>query len=179
MGYMSRSNSRRSLRLLITPPRFNLVLCSTPIYVEVHSRRPASKGLRAQAVNMTSPLLHFAGKYQDFIGNPAEDLLRHLPSIWDETIVLPGSAIGKTAAFARRHGREWYIGVLNGGEAVTLQIDLSFLSPGAWQAEVYGDNPANPATFNRASKAVKVGDKLTVSMIQRGGAVVWITKSAR
>ncbi len=29
--------------------------------------------LLAQAVDMTSPLLCFAGKYQDFIGNPAED----------------------------------------------------------------------------------------------------------
>ena len=60
---------------------------------------------------MTSPLLHFAGKYQDFIGNPSEDLLRHLPATWDETIVLPGSEIGKVAGFARRRGQEWYIGV--------------------------------------------------------------------
>ena len=98
--------------------------------------------LLAQAVNMTSPLLHFAGKYQDFIGNPAEDLLRHLPSTWDETIVLPGSEIGKTVGFARRRGQEWYIGVLNGGEAATLPIDLSFLGAGAWQAEVFGDDTA-------------------------------------
>jgi hypothetical protein len=48
-----------------------------------------------------------------------------------------------------------------------------------WQAEVYGDDPANPATFNRASKAVMASDKLTASMSPRGGAVVWITKSAR
>jgi alpha-glucosidase len=128
---------------------------------------------------MNSPLIHFAGKYQDFIGNPAEDLLRHLPSTWDETIVLPGSEIGKTVAFARRCGREWYIGVLNGGEAAMPQTDLSFLSPGIWQAEEFVDDPANPATFNRESKVVKVGDKLTISMRQRGGTVVWITKSAR
>ena len=135
--------------------------------------------LLAQAVDMTSPLLHFAGKYQDFIGNPAEDLLRHLPSTWDETIVLPGSEIGKTVGFARRRGQEWYIGVLNGGEAATLQIDLSFLGPGAWQAEVFGDDPANPATFKRESKAVTAGDKLTAAMSPRGGSVVWITKATR
>jgi hypothetical protein len=69
--------------------------------------------------------------------------------------------------------------VLNGGEAATLQIALSFLNPGAWQAEVYGDDPANSATFNRESKAVTGRDKLTASMSPRGGAVVWITKSAR
>jgi alpha-glucosidase len=135
--------------------------------------------LLAQAVDMTSPLLHFAGKYQDFIGNPAEDLLRHLPSTWDETIVLPGSEIGKTVGFARRRGQEWYIGVLNGGETATLQIDMSFLGSGAWQAEVFGDDPANPATFKRDSKAVTAGDKLTAAMNPRGGSVVWITKAAR
>jgi alpha-L-fucosidase len=135
--------------------------------------------LLAQAVDMTSPLLHFAGGYQDFIGNPAEDLLRHLPSTWDETIVLPGSEIGKTVGFARRRGQEWYIGVLNGGEAATLPIDLSFLGRGSWQAEVFGDDPASTATFKRESKAVTASDKLTASMSPRGGSVVWITKAAR
>ena len=132
--------------------------------------------LLAQAVNMTSPLLHFAGKYQDFIGNPAEDLLRHLPSTWDETIVLPGSEIGKTVGFARCKGKDWYIGVLNGGEAATMQIDFSFLGSGTWNAEVFGDDPDNAATFKRESKSVTAGDNYTVSMSPRGGVVVWITK---
>jgi alpha-glucosidase len=132
--------------------------------------------LLAQAVDMTSPLLHFAGKYQDFIGNPAEDLLRHLPSTWDETIVLPGSEIGKTVGFARRRGQEWYIGLLNGADAASMQIDFSFLSSGKWNAEVFGDDPDNAATFKRESKSVTASDNITVSMSPRGGAVVWITK---
>jgi hypothetical protein len=101
-----------------------------------------------------------------------------------ETVIPVESAGGikyelEVRAFARRRGREWYIGVLNGGAAATLQIVLSFLCRGKWQASVFGDDPANPATFNRESKAVKADDKLTVSMSQRGGAVVWITKSAQ
>ena len=133
--------------------------------------------LLAQAVDMTSPLLHFAGGYQDFIGNPAEDLLRHLPSTWDETIVLPGSEIGKTIGFARRRGQEWYIGVLNGGQAAALPINLTFLGQGQWKAEVFGDDSANPAAFKRESKAVTSGDMLTASMSPRGGTVIWITKA--
>lgn len=135
--------------------------------------------LLAQAVDMTSPLLHLAGKYQDFIGNPAEDLLRHLPSTWDETIVLPGSEIGKTIGFARRRGQEWYIGMLNGGTAAEMQIDLSFLGTGQWQAEVYGDDPDTAAAFKRESKAIDSDDELTVSMSPRGGAVIWITKTVK
>jgi len=133
--------------------------------------------LLAQAVNMTSPLLHFAGKYQDFIGNPAENLLRHLPSTWDETIVLSGSEIGKTVGFARRRGDTWFIGVLNGGEAATLPIELSFLEQGTWQAEVFGDDPGHPATFQRQSNNVRASDSLTVSMSPRGGAVIGLTKT--
>jgi alpha-glucosidase len=34
--------------------------------------------------------------------------------VWDETIVLPQSDIGELAAFARRSGRNWFVGVLNG-----------------------------------------------------------------
>ena len=132
--------------------------------------------LLAQAVDMTSPLLHLAGKYQDFIGNPSEDLLRHLPSTWDETVVLPGSEIGKTVGFARRRGGQWFIGLLNGGEAATLPIDLAFLGQGAWQAEVFGDDPDNPASFKRESKTVTASDSISVSMSPRGGAVVWITR---
>ncbi len=132
--------------------------------------------LLAQAVNMTSPLLHFAGKYQDFIDNPAEDLLRHLPSTWDETIVLPGSEIGKTVGFARRRGDTWFVGVLNGAEEAVLPVELSFLGQGDWRAEVYGDEPGNPETFKRLSKDVTAGDSLTLSMSTRGGAVVWITQ---
>jgi alpha-glucosidase len=135
--------------------------------------------LLAQAVDMTSPLLHFAGKYQDFIGNPAEDLLRHLPSTWDETIVLPGSEIGTTVGFARRRGQAWYVGVLNGGEAATLPIDLSFLGQGTWQAELFGDDSADPATFKRESRAVTASDKITATLSPRGGAVVWITKAVQ
>jgi alpha-glucosidase len=135
--------------------------------------------LLAQAVDMTSPLLCLAGKYQDFIGNPAEDLLRHLPATWDETIVLPGSEIGKTVGFARRRGQEWYIGLLNGGQNATMQIDLSFLGAGAWQADVFGDDPNNAAAFRRETKAVTASDRLTASMSPRGGGVIWITKAAR
>ena len=133
--------------------------------------------LLAQAVDLTSPLLHFAGKYQDFIGNPSEDLLRHLPSTWDETIVLPGSEIGKVTGFARRRGQEWYVGVLNGQDAATYPIDLAFLGAGQWHAEVFGDTPEGPASFKRESKAVTSKDTFTATLSPRGGATLWITKA--
>jgi alpha-glucosidase len=132
----------------------------------------------AQAVDMTSPLLHFAGSYRDFVGNPAEDFFRHLPTTWDETIVLPGSEIGKVTAFARRRGQEWFIGVLNGRDAATLPIDLSFLSAGNWKADVFADDPATPDAFKQEVRDVTSKDKLTATMSSRGGAAIWIRKAA-
>jgi alpha-glucosidase len=130
----------------------------------------------AQAVDMTSPLLHFGGSYHDFIGNPAEDLLRHLPSTWDETVVLSGSEIGTTAGFARRRGRDWYVGLLNGKDPLTLPVDLSFLGEGQWNAEIFGDD-TDPASFKRQSIAVTSKDTPSIEMSARGGAVLWIKRA--
>ena len=59
----------------------------------------------------------------------------------------------------------------------TAPIDLGFLGEGRWQAEVFGDEPDNPAAFHRETKPVTSKEKLTLSLRQRGGAVVWIRKA--
>jgi alpha-glucosidase len=123
----------------------------------------------AQAVTMTSPLLHFADHYKFYIGNPAEEILRAVPSTWDETIVLPGSKIGEVVGFARRRGTDWYIGVHNGANPVAMQIDLEFLGAGVWQAVTFGDNEDN--TFKRESRVVRASDNLQVEMRPKGGFV--------
>ncbi|WP_315817130.1 glycoside hydrolase family 97 C-terminal domain-containing protein [Paraflavitalea speifideaquila] len=59
---------------------------------------------------------------------PILPLLRTLPVTWDETIVLPGSKIGKLAAFARRKGKDWYVTAINGSDTVTnFTLQPSFL----------------------------------------------------
>ncbi|MGF6928708.1 alpha-glucosidase [Chitinophaga sp. W2I13] len=63
------------------------------------------------------------------IYKPILPLLKTLPVTWDETIVLPGSDIGRMAAFARRKGRDWYVAVINGADsASTFTLQPSFLS---------------------------------------------------
>ena len=43
----------------------------------------------ATAVVFTSPLLVFGGHPQSLLDNPAAELIKSLPSVWDETVVLP------------------------------------------------------------------------------------------
>jgi alpha-glucosidase len=68
-------------------------------------------------------------------------VMKRIPSVWDETIVLEGSEIGRLAAFARRSGDVWFVGILNGGEVREYEIDLSFLdATGNYQATTVADN---------------------------------------
>ena len=68
-------------------------------------------------------------------------VMKRIPSVWDETIVLEGSEIGRLAAFARRSGDVWFVGILNGGEVREYEIDLSFLdATGNYQATTIADD---------------------------------------
>ncbi|MDR0353945.1 MAG: glycoside hydrolase family 97 protein [Opitutaceae bacterium] len=69
---------------------------------------------------------------------PALDLLKALPSEWDETRVLAPSAIGECAVLARRRGGEWWVSVLNAQPRDIAALDLGFLGDGVFDAVVVG-----------------------------------------
>jgi alpha-glucosidase len=58
----------------------------------------------ATAAVFTAPLLLYAAHPQKTLDNPCAEMIKSIPSVWDETIVLPGSEIGEVAALARRKG---------------------------------------------------------------------------
>jgi alpha-glucosidase len=100
------------------------------------------------------------------------DVMRAIPSIWDETIVLPGSDIGKCAAFARRSGKQWFVGILNGAEATTLDFPLGFLSRGKYQMIQLGDAPERDDDWRREEKVVARKDRVKLSLRPGGGCVI-------
>ena len=102
----------------------------TPVVFGDRRRETSWPHQIATAAIFTSPLLVYGANPKSLLENPAVDLIKALPSTWDETIVLPGSRIGELAGFARRKGDEWFIAVLNGPEARTLRVDLKFLGRG-------------------------------------------------
>jgi alpha-glucosidase len=93
----------------------------------------------ATAVVFTSPLLVYGGHPQSFLDSPAADIIRNIPSTWDETIVLPPSEIGEVAVFARRKGRDWYIAAINGTKTRAITITPAFLGSGPFTATVASD----------------------------------------
>lgn len=81
----------------------------------------------ASAVVFNSPMLCYADDPYEYLNSKVSDWLREIPATWDETRVLEPSAIGELAVFAKRKGKTWWVGVLNGGDAKRVEIDFSFL----------------------------------------------------
>lgn len=127
------------------------------------------------AIVYTSPFFCFSGPPAGYLESEALELMKALPAEWDETIVLPGSSIGEIAAFARRKGDEWYIGVINGNSA-RLDIDLKFLAKGLYSIEEFADNHDKPDGWLRKASDVSPNTVLNVSMSRDGGYVAHIKK---
>lgn len=128
----------------------------------------------AQAVVFTSPFLCFGGSPRSYLDNPARDVLTAIHPIWEETRVLAGSEPGKVVAEARRSGRQWFIAVMNGGDATTLDIPLDFLGAGAWQATELRDSKSQPDAWERREGKATRSDHIRLEIAARGGFVGWI-----
>ncbi|MEO6150460.1 MAG: glycoside hydrolase family 97 catalytic domain-containing protein, partial [Mucilaginibacter sp.] len=82
----------------------------------------------------TSPMMVLGANPDSLAVSPVKDIIKAIPTVWDETVVLPPSEIGEIAVFARRSGKAWFLSVLNNATAKSAAIKLSFLGAGSWHA---------------------------------------------
>jgi alpha-glucosidase len=111
----------------------------TPVVFGERRRETSWAHQIASAAILTSPVLVYGGNPASLLANPAVEMIKTIPSVWDETRVLPPSEIGELALFARRSGNRWFVAAMNGGAERTLKIDLSFLPRGSYQALIVRD----------------------------------------
>ena len=130
----------------------------------------------ASMVIFSDPLLTIAANPKSILENPAVDVIKSIPAVWDETIVFPQSHIGKLAAYARRSGDTWFIAVMCGPDAKTIQVPLSFLGDGEYNAALVSDNKENSAALVMSKNKFKKSDTLKIEMINGGGFVARFTK---
>ena len=130
----------------------------------------------AQAIVFHSPFLCYADNPTWYLDNPAVELFRAIPAVWDETLVLPGSDIGRIAAFAKRTGSDWFIGILNADQPQDIAIDLSFLGRGTYRMIAYADHPDRPDAYEVEQRAVTRRDRLTLPIRKNGGYSARIVK---
>ncbi len=123
----------------------------------------------ATAAVFTSPLLVYGGHPRSLLENPAAELIKAIPSVWDETVVLPPSEIGELAVFARRKGDAWFLAVLNGPTARTLRVPLTFLGRGTFQSLVARDMADNPAAVKVEHSPAAADQVLTIDLRPGGG----------
>ena len=104
-----------------------------------------------------------------------------MPTVWDETRVLNGD-IGKYATIARRSGDDWFVGTINGDQARTLRVPMTFLDNGKqYKASIYSDddNVTTKTKVKVETQPVTSETALSVSLISSGGQAIWITPAEK
>lgn len=146
------------------------------INYKISFERPMGLGTRAHQVAM---YVIYEAPLQMMCESPSKyyqeqetvDFITQIPTTWDETIVLH-AAVGDYVALARRKGDQWYIGAMTDDSPRDLELDLSFLGAGAYQAEVFKDGMnANRVAVDYKKEVVEVDarSKLKISMVGGGG----------
>jgi alpha-glucosidase len=125
----------------------------------------------ASAAIISAPVLIYGAHPKNILENPAVELIKTIPSIWDETIVLPVSEIGEVAAFARRSNKIWFLAVMNGPTPRSITISLAFLGNGRREAFLVRDRLENPADLIIERSTVTKANRLTIEMRPGGGFI--------
>jgi alpha-glucosidase len=102
--------------------------------VVMHTRAHAT----ALYVVFESELQMVADSPDAYDGQKELEFLRAVPASWDETRVLNG-APPKYVTIARRRGQDWFVGGITNEDARELDVPLSFLGSGTYDAEIYSD----------------------------------------
>jgi alpha-glucosidase len=106
------------------------------------------------------------------------DVIKKIPSTWDETKVL-NAKIGEYITIARKNGDNWYIGSITGDAPQSFEINLDFLdSEKKYKATIYGDDKnaiENGWTpINTIEKMVNKNDTININLATTGGCIIII-----
>jgi alpha-glucosidase len=132
-------------------------------------------------VCLYSPLQMAADLPENYERQPAFQFIRDVAVDWDTTRVLDGR-IGDYVVVARRQrgGQSWFVGAITDEERRTLDISLSFLTPGRrYLAEVYADGPTahwldNPLPVSITRRTVTSATRLRLRLAPGGGQAIRI-----
>ncbi|WP_227378738.1 glycoside hydrolase family 97 catalytic domain-containing protein [Haladaptatus halobius] len=127
----------------------------------------------ALSVVYQSDWQHFADSVETYRSYPlAERVLSSVSAAWDESHLLGGRP-GEEATFARRTGREWFVGSIIAGEGRTVEVPLSFLNDRRrYDAEITSDGSDSKSSLELNRTTVSANGTLSVSVPENGGFVV-------
>ena len=118
--------------------------------------------------NHLSMVADYPSAYKDHPGLP---VLAAIPTTWDDTKVLDAK-VGELAVFARRSGKDWHIGAMTDKQTRTLEVPLTFLPAGRFQAEIVDDDDQEKAGMKIQTQEVTAESKLKLKLAPAGGSYV-------
>jgi alpha-glucosidase len=152
---------------------------------EPRNSEPMAQGTRAHHLALyvvfEAPLAMVWGYPEAYVNQPGIQFLEAVPTSWDETRVISGE-VAQQIVVARRSGKSWYVGGLTDWTPREMEIPLSFLGPGTYEARIFADGPDadKTATSLKITKSrVKSRDALKVHMAPGGGIAIIITPAGR
>ena len=115
-----------------------------------------------------SPLRCYGGRPEDYLKHPAREVFLSIPTVWDETHVLPGSEIGERVLLAKRNGSDWYIVGLGNKQVSNQEVRLDFLPKGmTYRMTAVSDRP--DGTCRITTGTADRSTRLNLSMNAGGG----------
>ena len=129
----------------------------------------------ASAAILNAPLLTYAANPESILSNPAVEVIKAIPSTWDETIVLPESEIGELAAYVRRKGDTWFIAIMNGVAEKTISIPLKFLKTTNNYKAVIARDTNDPGALTIEKTTHNSIDVIKLQLASGGGYVAIFT----
>lgn len=128
-----------------------------------------------------SPLQMLSDYPEIYDHSPGMAFLDEVPTVWDETRAVEGDP-GEYVVVARRSGEKWYLGGITTWTPRKLDLPLSFLGPGTYQAQIFSDGPdagENAKSLAITTKRVEASDHLTANLAPGGGVAVIFTPAPR
>lgn len=137
---------------------------------------PMSQGTRCRQLAMyvvfESPLSMLADNPTHYLKEPESTrFIASIPTVFDQTVAL-GGKLGEYVAIARRRNQNWYIGAMTNWAPRDIQISLSFLGEGQFEAEIFRDGinaDRDARDYKREVMKVNKNTVLDLRMLNGGG----------
>jgi alpha-glucosidase len=141
-------------------------------------RGPMVMGTRAHAtalfVVIESYLQMVADSPDAYDGQKELDFIKAVPATWDETRVLNGVP-PEYITVARRSGKNWFVGSIASWNPRDIDLPLTFLGTGTYEAEIYSDGPkasTEPKDSVLAKQRVTAKTVLKLKLASGGGTAI-------
>jgi alpha-glucosidase len=148
---------------------------------EAFRPRDAGPSVMGTRAHQTALFVVFESAFQMVADHPSAydgqkelAFLKAVPATWDETRVINGRP-ARYITIARRSGREWYVGAITNWDPRAVDLPLTFLGGGAFNAEIYADGPnaaAEPKDSVLEKRRVDAGTVLKLKLAPGGGCAI-------